>query len=88
MPVIITQEGRISVPKTRERPGERDQTLKNNIIVKTNGWVKYRKNGEIHHLPPNQVKEIQERDLDVTTSTAGNEEYDSHVTHSSPHGRV
>jgi len=52
MPTIITEKGRISVPKTREVNGTEKR---NHITVKTSGWVKYRKDGEFHHIPPNQI---------------------------------
>ena len=56
------------------------------IIVKASGWVKYQRNGEIHHLPPHRVKAIHERDPEPKRE--GSDILDSDVIHSSPHGRV
>lgn len=77
MTTIITHAGRRNVPKDE------------NVIVKTSGWVKYRKNGEVRHIPPNQIKEIQERDPDMKqTAHSDREHIDSSVIYQNPHGRV
>lgn len=87
MPVIITKDGRINVPKNREKPDGRTQV--NYVSVKASGWVKYRKNGEFHHLPPNQVIEIQEKDPRKEKGVHGDTKYEkSNVSYQSPHGQV
>lgn len=86
MPTIITENGGISVPKTREKNGKETKNL---IIVKVSGWVKYRKNGEFHHIPPNQIVSIEETEPNERERVNGGEKYpDSLVTYQSPHGRV
>jgi len=78
MTVIITDIG-------RTEPDE-----DSNVIVKTSGWVKYHKKGEIHHIPPQRVKAIHERDPPEKTDIYGNPNGhpDSNVVYQSPHGRV
>jgi hypothetical protein len=86
MPTIITENGRISVPKTREKNGREQKNL---ITVKVSGWVKYRKNGEFHHIPPNRIVSIEETDPEQKEGVHGDETYpDSNVCYQNPHGRV
>lgn len=76
MTTIITTDGRRDIPNDE------------NVIVKVSGWVKYKKNGEVRHIPPNQIKEIQERDPDMKQGVGDSEHIDSSVIYQSPHGRV
>lgn len=55
------------------------------IVIKTSGWVKYRKNGEIHHLPPHRIKSIHERDPDTKPNR---DRPDSNIVYESPHGGI
>ncbi|WLW38190.1 hypothetical protein [Halorubrum spindle-shaped virus-BLv25] len=83
MPTIVTRNGRVEVPKKLPREGDRPD-MSNQILVKVSGWVKYRNNGEIHHIPPGEVLRIEESD--PSESDGGYP--DSLVTYQSPHGRV
>jgi len=60
------------------------------IIVKVSGWVKLKKDGELDHYPPNEVKRIEEHDPDMKAGLDGEptNHPDSNVIYQSPHGRV
>ena len=85
MTTIVTHDGRIGVPQTRESNGN---TQKNIVSVKASGWVKYRKDGEITHLPPSQVIRIEEPDPMEKRGVGGDTHKKSNVSYQSPHGRV
>ena len=70
---IITDTGTVSVDRA---------------IVKASGWVKYRRNGEIHHYPPDRIKSIHEREPEIKNKSEYGTTYDSDVVYQSPHGRV
>lgn len=77
MTTIITENGRVSVPNSE------------NVIVKASGWVKYQKDGEIHHFPPSEVIRIEESDPPMREGIhGGDERADSSVVYQSPHGKI
>lgn len=77
MTTIVTKNGRISVPNSE------------NVIVKVSGWVKFQKDGEIHHIPPGEVTRIEEREPEMKQSIHGDSEHpDSSVIYQNPHGRI
>lgn len=89
MPTIVTPDGRIDVPKEREPAGDGEHTNINMVSVKVSGWVKYRKNGEIHHIPPSQVLRIEENDPRKDTGLhGGSERIQSNVSYQNPHGSI
>jgi len=86
MPTIVTEKGRISVPKTREVNGTEKQNM---IMVKASGWVKYRKDGEFHHIPPNQIIKIEETDPDKRSGVHGGQKHpNSLVSYQSPNAGI
>jgi hypothetical protein len=57
--------------------------------VKANGWIKYEKDGEIHHYPPHRVKALHEREPDTEElEYRDGEKLESDIVYQSPHGRV
>ena len=76
----------MSKPMTVEITTTTGTTHGTNVVVKNNGWVKYQKDGEIHHLPPHRVKSIHERNPEQPSDE--HEYVSSDVTYTSPHGRV
>jgi len=58
------------------------------VIVKTSGWIKYQKDGEIHHLPPHRVQSLHERDPTEKETMGDEPYYSSDVVYQSPHGQV
>lgn len=59
------------------------------VIVKANGWIKYKKDGEIHHYPPHRIKALHEREPDTKQLEYSDaEKLESDIVYQSPHGRV